>query len=107
MTRAQEIPDPTQFDPDNPNELVYLFEILTFELAVLAILLLVLFGAFSWAILRAGRMPQPGALVTALSLLTFIAVLGFIFTQAESLVALAWQAWAPSKVQYRISTRTP
>jgi predicted exporter len=46
-------------------------------------------GVVVWALLRAGRLPSPMSLVVALSLLSVIALIGFIFTSNESLLTIA------------------
>ena len=65
------------------------FRFLALEVIIGLGILLVLFGIFAFAILRAGRLPHPSSLITALCLLTFLALVGFVLTEAESLVALA------------------
>ena len=69
-------------------------EVLLLEVIVALVFTLIIFGTFSWAILRTGKLPHPASLVTALALLTFIALIGAIYAisvnrGAEPLIAIA------------------
>jgi uncharacterized membrane protein len=57
--------------------------------AAIAVSAAVIAVVLVWALLRAARHPAPTSLVVALSLLTLVALIGFVATQAESLVAVA------------------
>lgn len=46
-------------------------------------------GIVVWALLRAGRLPAPMALVVALALLSTISLVGFVFTSKESMLTVA------------------
>lgn len=82
-------PDIDLTTTDSSTGLIESFEVLAVEVAIVTLVMLALFVSFAWAILKAGRLPHPSSLITALSLLTFLALIGFLLTEAESLVALA------------------
>jgi hypothetical protein len=54
-----------------------------------ALLLLATVAAVIWAIVKAGRLPAPLALITALTILSTLALFGFVATNAEPLATIA------------------
>jgi hypothetical protein len=67
-------------------------EVAVRELALAVVIAFVLTmataGVVVWALLRAGRLPSPMALVVALSLLSMLALGAFVFTNNESLLTI-------------------
>lgn len=53
------------------------------------VLLLVIAGLMTWALIRAGSMRPPAALVTALSMLTLVSIIGGIATTNDEAWAIA------------------
>lgn len=53
------------------------------------LMLLVIAGLMTWALIRAGSMRPPAALVTALSMLTLVAIIGGIATTNDEAWAIA------------------
>jgi len=59
------------------------------ELAVAAVALAVIAGVLTFALLRAASKKADAMIVVSVSLLTLVAIVGFMFTQAEALITLA------------------
>lgn len=59
------------------------------EILVAVGITLIMFVSFGWLVVRTGRLPHPASLVTALAMLTFVALIGYITTGREPLIAIA------------------
>lgn len=59
------------------------------ELAVAAVALAVIAGVLTFALLRAASKKADAMIVVSVSLLTLVAVVGFMFTENEALITLA------------------